>query len=148
MGYLTASRAIRVTSWSHHFFSNALFLLAILFLPALVDGEGEVRGKMGAGDTIDTAPFGQKLSGHNFIGVQWDNPRDVYEVRVVGVDQQVAESLHLEWWGSVWNIWPLRYHHALRFFSKANPPKASSSNVAGSGMVAIQPSVKPEGFVP
>jgi len=101
MGYLMVSRAIRVTSWSHHFFCNALFFLAILFLPALVDGEGEVQGKIEAGDTIDTARFGQKLSGHNFIGVQWDNPRDVYEVRVVGVDQQVAESLRVQWWGSV-----------------------------------------------
>jgi hypothetical protein len=102
MGYLMASRAIHVTSWSRHFFSNALFLLATLFLPALVYGQGEVECKIQAGDTVDIAPFGQKLLGHDFIGVQWDNPRDVYEVRVVGIDQQVAESLRLEWWGSVW----------------------------------------------
>ena len=68
-------------------------------------------------DTIDIAPFGQKLSGENFIGIQWDNPRDVYEVRVAGIDRQAEvgwasahqqddgganPTLRLEWWGSVW----------------------------------------------
>jgi len=44
----------------------------------------------------------RQLSGDNYIGRQWDNPRDIFEVRISGIDRQIAESLRLEWWGSIW----------------------------------------------
>lgn len=54
------------------------------------------------GEAVNIAAFGRQLSGDNYIGRQWDNPRDTYEVRISGIDRRVAESLRLEWWGSVW----------------------------------------------
>ena len=54
------------------------------------------------GGVVNIAGFGRQLSGENFIGRQWDNPRDIYEVRIAGIDNDTAESLRLEWWGSVW----------------------------------------------
>ncbi|MGB9625795.1 MAG: hypothetical protein ACPMAQ_13140, partial [Phycisphaerae bacterium] len=57
------------------------------------------------GDPVDLAPFGTRIAGDDFVGVEWDNPRDVREVHVVfppGERPARAESLKLEWWGSVW----------------------------------------------
>ncbi|MHC4737108.1 MAG: hypothetical protein ACYTDW_22070, partial [Planctomycetota bacterium] len=54
------------------------------------------------GEAVNIAGFGRWLSGDNYIGRQWDNPRDIYEVRISGIDRRTAESLRLEWWGSVW----------------------------------------------
>jgi len=54
------------------------------------------------GEKVNIADFGRQLSGDNFIGCQWDEPRDIYEIRIWGIDRRTAESLRLEWWGSVW----------------------------------------------
>jgi len=54
------------------------------------------------GEAVNIASFGRQLSGDSYIGRQWDNPRDIFEVRISGIDRQTAESLRLEWWGSVW----------------------------------------------
>jgi len=54
------------------------------------------------GDVIDIALFGRAISGDRFVGIEWDNPRDVHEVRIAGADAELAPSLRLEWWGSVW----------------------------------------------
>ncbi len=54
------------------------------------------------GEKVNIARFGRRLSGDNYIGLQWDNPRDIYELRISGIDRRAAESLRLEWWGSVW----------------------------------------------
>jgi hypothetical protein len=54
------------------------------------------------GEVVNIAGFGRRLSGDNYIGLQWDNPRDIYELRISGIDRRIAESLRFEWWGSVW----------------------------------------------
>jgi hypothetical protein len=54
------------------------------------------------GEVVNIAGFGRRLSGDNYIGMQWDNPRDIYELRISGIDRRIAESLRFEWWGSVW----------------------------------------------
>ncbi|MHC4112706.1 MAG: hypothetical protein ACYSUY_16660 [Planctomycetota bacterium] len=54
------------------------------------------------GEVVNMAGFGRRLSGDNYIGRQWDNPRDIYELRISGIDRRIAESLRFEWWGSVW----------------------------------------------
>lgn len=57
------------------------------------------------GEVVDIARYGRKISGRNFIGIEWENPRDVYEVQIDGIDRVGPlrpESLRLEWWGSVW----------------------------------------------
>ena len=54
------------------------------------------------GEVVEIGGFGRGLSGDNYIGRQWDSPRDIYEVRISGVERKDAESLKLEWWGSVW----------------------------------------------
>lgn len=57
------------------------------------------------GTVVDVAPFGVPLAGKKFLGVEWDNPREVAEVRTIFPDAAgapPAESLRLEWWGSVW----------------------------------------------
>jgi hypothetical protein len=56
-----------------------------------------------AGEVVNIAGFGRRLSGDNYIGRQWDNPRDIYEVHISGIDRRTAESLRFEWWGSVWS---------------------------------------------
>ena len=82
-------------------FASHLFFV-ILCVPSVVYSGSKSLNKPNVGDVIDIARFGRKLSGKDFVGIQWDNPRDVYEVRVKGIDQQMSESLRLEWWGSVW----------------------------------------------
>ena len=81
----------------------ALQLLLVIFCaPAVIFAESTLREMPNGGDVINIARFGRKLSGKDFVGIQWDNPRDVYEVRIKGINRQMSESLRLEWWGSVW----------------------------------------------
>lgn len=81
----------------------ALQLLLVIFCaPAAVCAESTLPEMPNVGDVINIARFGRKLSGKDFVGIQWDNPRDVYEVRVKGISRQMSESMRLEWWGSVW----------------------------------------------
>lgn len=57
------------------------------------------------GDPVDLVLFGTRITGDGFIGVEWDNPRDIREVRVVfphGERTIPAEAFKIEWWGSVW----------------------------------------------
>jgi len=54
------------------------------------------------GEMVNIADFGRQISGDKYIGRQWDEPRDIYEVIISGIDKGIAESLRLEWWGSVW----------------------------------------------
>ena len=54
------------------------------------------------GEVVNIASFGREILGDNYIGRQWDEPRDIYEVYISGIDKSIAESLRLEWWGSVW----------------------------------------------
>ncbi|MHC4673322.1 MAG: hypothetical protein ACYTBZ_12615 [Planctomycetota bacterium] len=57
------------------------------------------------GQLVDIAEFGRPLSGEKFVGVMWDNLREVYEVNVTFAEDGEAPSadkLDLEWWGSVW----------------------------------------------
>src|SRR6266511_3611348 len=68
--------------------------------PAAPPGEPAV-----AGERVDLASFGTPISGEGFLGLEWENPRDVREVTVVlpqGTPSPPAEGLRLEWWGSVW----------------------------------------------
>ena len=54
------------------------------------------------GEAVNIARFGRQISGDNYIGLQWDNWRDIYELRISGIEKWAAESLKIEWWGSVW----------------------------------------------
>ena len=54
------------------------------------------------GELVDIARFGTPLAGDGTVGVEWANPHRVSEVRVAGVDAGLAESLRVEWWGSIW----------------------------------------------
>jgi len=90
----------------HSLLSVLVISLFLSCLPATVRDEGKSVDKpvMGAdpGEVVDIARYGRRTSGKNFIGIEWDNPRDVYEVKIDGIDRETVESLRLEWWGSVW----------------------------------------------
>jgi hypothetical protein len=84
-------------------------LFFYLVICCLVSDVADVLGAAGTsadkpqlGGVVNIAPYGRKISGRDFVGVEWENPRDVYEVRICGIDKQLAESLRLEWWGGVW----------------------------------------------
>ncbi|MCX8038589.1 MAG: hypothetical protein N3D11_16355 [Candidatus Sumerlaeia bacterium] len=54
---------------------------------------------------VNLARFGTPLSGKDFLGVEWTNPRDVRRVALQfaeGAKIPPADSLHLQWWASVW----------------------------------------------
>ncbi len=54
------------------------------------------------GQHVDLARFATPIIDDKSIGVEWDDPREVSEVAVSGVDDSLAGSLRLEWWGSIW----------------------------------------------
>lgn len=88
---------------------NISFFCLVLWMPldlfwvsADVYAEQISSDKAVVGEKVNIAGFGRQLSGDNFIGWQWYEPRDIYEVRISGIDRRTAESLRLEWWGSVW----------------------------------------------
>lgn len=70
--------------------------------PVVMRAESESVDKPVVGEVVDIARYGRRSSGRHFIGIEWEEPRDIYEVRISGIDRRVAESLRLEWWGSVW----------------------------------------------
>jgi hypothetical protein len=70
--------------------------------PVVMRAESESVDKAVVGEVVDIARYGRRSSGRHFIGIEWEEPRDIYEVRISGIDRRVAESLRLEWWGSVW----------------------------------------------
>jgi hypothetical protein len=78
-------------------FSISLFRISTDVYAEQVSPDEAVVGK-----GVDIARFGRRLSGDNYIGLQWDNRRDIYELRISGIDRRTAESLRIEWWGSVW----------------------------------------------
>ena len=53
--------------------------------------------KIAINELADMAPFGKPLSGEQ-IGVIWEVPCEVYQVRVNGVPEPQGRSLRLEWW--------------------------------------------------
>ncbi|UCG46482.1 MAG: hypothetical protein JSU94_13365, partial [Phycisphaerales bacterium] len=75
---------------------------AVVLLVFTSAGGAERLAQAVIGERVDIAQFGRRISGDDFAGVEWDNPRDVCEVRVEGVDGLSAGSLRVEWWGSVW----------------------------------------------
>ncbi len=80
------------------------WVLVFSFLIAL--GEGSAgAGEPSSEETVNLAEFGTPLSGENLLGVEWTNPRDVRRVAVQfaeGAQIPPADSLHLQWWASVW----------------------------------------------
>ncbi len=95
MKYLVGSR----------FYALSISLL-IFSLSVVVYAERISPDKAAAGEVVDIASFGRVISGEHFVGVEWDNPRDVHEIRIANVNAQLASGnfagLRLEWWGSVW----------------------------------------------
>lgn len=78
---------------------NVFALLGSTLAFAADETAGEVR------TVVDLAPFGTAKVEDGTIGVEWDNPRDVHEVRVAfpgNADAPPLASLRLEWWGSIW----------------------------------------------
>jgi hypothetical protein len=84
------------------FFLALCMSLAEFLVFANVSTEQVSSNEAVVGEAVNIACFGRWLSGDNYIGLQWDNPRDIYEVCISGIDRRTAESLRLEWWGSVW----------------------------------------------
>ncbi|MGQ9651949.1 MAG: hypothetical protein ACUVXJ_17740 [Phycisphaerae bacterium] len=80
-----------------HRFAALLALVFPLRAGATVNLEQTV-----VGERVDLARFATTFTGDNSIGVEWDNPREVSEIVVSGVDDSLLGSLHIEWWGSVW----------------------------------------------
>lgn len=76
--------------------------LSVFHVSADVYAEQISPNEAAVGEAVNMADFGRRLSGDSYIGWQWDNPRDIYELRISGIDRRTAESLRLEWWGSVW----------------------------------------------
>ncbi len=56
------------------------------------------------GDLVELGAFGRVLPNPKVVGVEWENPRDVHEVRAVAAANATIapESLRVEWWASVW----------------------------------------------
>jgi hypothetical protein len=83
------------------YFGPACLLMAIigLALPCLA-GESKISAEVGK--AVDISQFGKRLAEAKAVGVEWINPRAVYEVHVLGVDAALADGLHVEWWGSIW----------------------------------------------
>jgi len=83
----------------------ALWLVFVFAVLSPVAGE-QVRASSAIdaplGEVVEIGQFGDKLVGDNSIGFEWVNPRRVDEVRVEGIDASLADSLGLQWWGSVW----------------------------------------------
>jgi hypothetical protein len=89
----------------HNMIVHFLSVVAGVGLVGVTVGSG--YGRIGpdeavVGERVDIARFGRSVSGGDFVGVEWDNPRNVCEVRIEGVDASSEGSLRLEWWGSVW----------------------------------------------
>jgi len=91
--------------------SNRLFtrvcvgVLCLFALPLDVPAAEARRAGSEVGAPVDLARFGSPLLGENFIGVEWDNPREVDTVCLYfagAAKLPPAEFFHLEWWGSVW----------------------------------------------
>ncbi|MHC4087558.1 MAG: hypothetical protein ACYSU3_20510 [Planctomycetota bacterium] len=86
-----------------HFFFLALWIPFVVF-PVFANASTEQISpdKAVVGEKVNIARFGRRFSGDKHIGLEWDNPRDIYEVYISGIDRRTAESLRFEWWGSVW----------------------------------------------
>ncbi len=52
---------------------------------------------------FDAVPFGNKFAGTNWVGVYWDDPREIHEVAVQFPSGPLrADMIRLEYWGSRW----------------------------------------------
>jgi len=51
------------------------------------------------GDLVDLAAFGTRHN-EDGIGIEWDEPRDILQVRLSGVAAEAAPSLELHWWAA------------------------------------------------
>ncbi|NIP25979.1 MAG: hypothetical protein GWN67_16685, partial [Phycisphaerae bacterium] len=78
------------------------FSISLFRISTEAYGEKESPDEVVVGEAVNIASYGRRLSGDDYIGVQWDNRRDIYELRISGIDRRTAESLRFEWWGSVW----------------------------------------------
>ena len=80
-----------------------LSISLIAFWFSIGTGLGKILStEVSVGEKVNIAYSGKALSGDNFVGLQWDSPREVYEVRIAGVNARLSDSLWLEWWASVW----------------------------------------------
>jgi hypothetical protein len=82
------------------------FLIALAAVGLSFSHEG--CGRASAADQrearVDLARSGVTL-GEDFPGVEWKNPRDVYEVRLAFPEEKAGgtpEDYVLQWWGSIW----------------------------------------------
>ncbi len=89
------SDAIRV-AW---IFRRAFFCLSIL---AATGALAQTRDTPRIGDRVDLAAYGRPLPDEDGVGVEWEMPREISEIRVSGTGASPVSSLRVEWWGSVW----------------------------------------------
>ena len=57
------------------------------------------------GSPVDLAEVGSLLRAKTFVGIEWENLREVHEVQVLVPDGEgaaVGSTLQLEWWGGIW----------------------------------------------
>jgi len=67
--------------------------------------QDDKNGSLAIGQLVDIAEFGKALSGERFIGVEWENLREIRRVSITfpeGTSALPVDNLRLEWWGSVW----------------------------------------------
>jgi hypothetical protein len=73
----------------------------LLILAGVLTAVAAAEEKPQVGDLVDLAAFGTRLA-KDGIGVEWDELRNVHQVQLSGVSDEVAKSLELQWWGGVW----------------------------------------------
>ncbi|MHB1033707.1 MAG: hypothetical protein ACYC35_01255 [Pirellulales bacterium] len=92
--------------------SKKLSPKALLLLSAIwtwnafsaASAEQPAREAPQAGDRVDLAAWGASLEARDSLGVEWENPRQVDEVRLVLPASAAgpADLPRVQWWGSVW----------------------------------------------
>ncbi|MGQ9592706.1 MAG: hypothetical protein ACUVYA_20710, partial [Planctomycetota bacterium] len=78
-----------------------LFALSVAFSLALQARAGEALPEPGA--RVDLAGFARASVEGRSLAIEWEEPREVFEVEVRSDAAELrADSLRLEWWGSAW----------------------------------------------
>lgn len=56
------------------------------------------------GNRVDLVPFGVTTTDARSVTVEWENPRDVHEVRIsaASLKPEDVDKVHIEYWGSIW----------------------------------------------
>lgn len=53
-------------------------------------------------EPVEISQFGQRFSEKACVGFEWNNPRDIHEIHIEGVNVQEISEMQVQWWASVW----------------------------------------------